>query len=113
MANSSFKLIDAVPNQILRWMGNSTPSFSDGRNVDLQTMQGVAAYAGSTLSGQALSGVGGAAKGIGGAIGGALNKDKSGGDGGGDGASPKPKASDRVKERLAERRNRGPNRPKS
>ena len=56
MANSSFKLIDAVPNQILRWMGNSTPSFSDGRNVDLGTMQGVAAYAANNVVSSASQG---------------------------------------------------------
>jgi len=57
MANSSFKLIDAVPNQILRWMGNSTPSFSDGRNVDLGTMQGVAAYATNQVASQGVGGI--------------------------------------------------------
>ena len=49
MANSAFKLIDAVPNQILRWMGNSTPTFNDGRDPQLGTMQGVAAYAANNV----------------------------------------------------------------
>ena len=37
-------------------MGNSTPSFSDGRNVDLGTMQGVAAYAANNVVSSASQG---------------------------------------------------------
>lgn len=39
MANTSFQMIDQVPNQIMRWFGSPATSFSDGRQVDMQSMQ--------------------------------------------------------------------------
>ena len=37
MATSSFKMIDLIPQQILRWMGSSATGFSDGSNAEQLT----------------------------------------------------------------------------
>lgn len=44
---SSFKMIDAVPNDILRWMGSSVTAFNDSRKNPAQTMMS-SSYTGTT-----------------------------------------------------------------
>lgn len=52
MATSSFKLIDQIPNNILRWMGAGVQSFSDRRDDPTQGLTQFAAIGGSQISGQ-------------------------------------------------------------
>jgi hypothetical protein len=42
MAMSSFKLIDLIPNNILRWMGQSVATFNDQREDAAQGLVGKA-----------------------------------------------------------------------
>lgn len=49
MANTSFKLIDMIPNQILRWMGSSTSSFGDMSQDNLETLTQTAAISGAQM----------------------------------------------------------------
>lgn len=55
MAMSSFKLIDLIPNNILRWMGQSTATFNDSREDAAQSLVGKATV-GSQQTSSALSG---------------------------------------------------------
>ncbi len=55
MAMSSFKLIDIIPNNILRWMGQSTATFNDQREDAAATLVGKATV-GSQQTSSALSG---------------------------------------------------------
>lgn len=52
MAQSSFKLIDMIPNQILRWMGSSTSSFGDMSDDPLDRMTSTAAIKGAQMTPQ-------------------------------------------------------------
>ena len=65
MAQGSFKLIDMIPNQILRWMGSSTSSFGDMSQDQLETLTQTAAISGAQMVPQ----VTGAASKAGGALG--------------------------------------------
>lgn len=76
MALSSFKLIDLIPNQIMRWMGTNVSTFSDMAGDPAQTLTQYTAIAGSQIVGQVTGGVQqfvggmqGAAKSLGGAAG--------------------------------------------
>lgn len=60
MAMSSFKLIDLIPNNILRWMGQSVSTFNDEREDAAKSMMGTAAVG----SQQAIDAVGGGIKGV-------------------------------------------------
>jgi len=51
---TSFKLVDAVPNQILRWIGSGVSTFSDGREDPIGGNVQMAMAAGSIVSGQAV-----------------------------------------------------------
>ncbi len=53
IGSSCFKLIDLIPNQILRWMNIQTASFNDGRK---DATEGLLMYA--SLGGQKFSGMG-------------------------------------------------------
>lgn len=55
---SSFKLIDLIPNNILRWMGQSISTFNDSREDAAQNLMG-SAYTGGQ---QAIQGIGGSAE---------------------------------------------------
>jgi hypothetical protein len=75
MALSSFKLIDLIPNQIMRWMGTSVSTFSDQTGDPAQTLTQYTAIAGSQIAGQVtggaqqfMQGLQGAAKSGGGAV---------------------------------------------
>ncbi len=52
LATSSFKLIDQIPNSILRWMGAGVQSFGDQRDDPAQGMVQYAAFGGANLAGQ-------------------------------------------------------------
>ncbi len=54
MAMASFKMIDKVPQGILRWFGSSTPSFADDRDDPSQGLVRYAAYSGSSMANQAV-----------------------------------------------------------
>ncbi|MEM7679656.1 MAG: DotA/TraY family protein [Pseudomonadota bacterium] len=62
MGMSCFKLIDTIPNQILRWMGQSVQTFNDSRD-DIAANMVQQSYIGGQ---QAISGLGGALKSAGG-----------------------------------------------
>ncbi len=47
---SSFKLIDLIPNQILRWMGNTTPTFNDSSEEPGKELVSKIAIGGTLLS---------------------------------------------------------------
>jgi len=51
MAMSSFKLIDHIPNNILRWMGQSTATFNDQREDAAQSLVGKATVGSQQTSG--------------------------------------------------------------
>ena len=55
MGMSSFKLIDHIPNNILRWMGQSTATFNDQREDAAQGLVGKATV-GSQQTSSALGG---------------------------------------------------------
>ncbi len=53
---SSFKLIDQIPHQILRWMGSSASAFQDNHQSMAESISGKA-YKGGTLTSNKLSGM--------------------------------------------------------
>lgn len=52
LATSSFKLIDQIPNSILRWMGAGVQSFGDQHDDPAQGMVQYAAFGGANMAGQ-------------------------------------------------------------
>ncbi|MCC6597826.1 MAG: DotA/TraY family protein [Alphaproteobacteria bacterium] len=68
MATASFKLIDRIPDEILRWMSQGVSSFSD-INQDPIQLQRYAAMGGITAGQTAVGGIRDAAAGLGGAVG--------------------------------------------
>jgi conjugal transfer/type IV secretion protein DotA/TraY len=50
MATSCFKLIDLIPNQLIRWFGNSVASFADKAPDPAENLVRYTAYAGYTFS---------------------------------------------------------------
>lgn len=56
MALSSFKLIDLIPQQIMRWMGTSASTFSDQSGDPAQTLTQYTAIAGSQIVGHVTGG---------------------------------------------------------
>lgn len=63
MALSSFKLIDLIPNNILRWMGQSVSTFNDQREDAAQTLVGkstIGAQQASSALGKGLGQIAGA-----------------------------------------------------
>jgi conjugal transfer/type IV secretion protein DotA/TraY len=57
MATASFKLIDMIPNSILRWMGAGVQTFSDNREDPTQYMIRYAAIGGAQIGGQVAGGL--------------------------------------------------------
>lgn len=51
MALSSFKLIDLIPNQIMRWMGSNVSTFSDMQGSAAESLTNYTAIAGSQIVG--------------------------------------------------------------
>ena len=64
MALSSFKLIDMIPNSILRWMGSSVTSFGDSAQDAAQSLTQYAAIGGGMVFQQGLGGVQGGIQGM-------------------------------------------------
>ena len=66
---TSFKLVDTIPNQILRWIGNGTPTFSEGKEDPVQGNVGVmaatAGFVSSSASSNLSQGASGAGQGLG------------------------------------------------
>ena len=58
MAMSSFKLIDIIPNNILRWMGQSVSTFNDEAENPAEGLVGKAAVGAQ----QSISAIGGGAQ---------------------------------------------------
>ncbi len=55
LATSCFKLIDLIPNQILRWMGASVTTFGDSNDGAAEKISQYAAFGGSHITGQLTS----------------------------------------------------------
>lgn len=72
LALSSFKLIDKIPDNILRWAGAGVSSFGDIDQDQVESLNRYAAVGGLTVGNQAAGAVRDASKGIGGAVGAAV-----------------------------------------
>ncbi|NCC20968.1 MAG: hypothetical protein EOM26_00730 [Alphaproteobacteria bacterium] len=57
MATASFKLIDAIPNSILRWIGSGVSSFGDNRDDPTDGLVRYAAIGGATIGSQVAGGL--------------------------------------------------------
>ncbi|MEZ5903228.1 MAG: DotA/TraY family protein [Alphaproteobacteria bacterium] len=68
MAVSSFKMINLVPNNILRWLGQSVASFSDNDKDPAQGLTQYAAIGGARIGGQLAGGLTKAGQGLGGLV---------------------------------------------
>jgi ABC-type multidrug transport system permease subunit len=68
MAVSSFKMITLVPNNILRWLGQSVASFSDNDKDPAQGLTQYAAIGGARIGGQLAGGLTKAGQGLGGLV---------------------------------------------
>ncbi len=68
-ATSAFKLIDSIPDNILRWMGASVSSFGDINQDPAEGLTQYAALGGITAGQQAVGGVNKLSSGLGGALG--------------------------------------------
>jgi conjugal transfer/type IV secretion protein DotA/TraY len=66
---TSFKLVDKIPNQILRWIGSGASSFSDGNDVDMGGNTQMLGAAGAFLGGSVANSISSNAGGLGQAIG--------------------------------------------
>ncbi len=69
MALASFKLIDKIPDNILRWAGASVSSFGDINDDNVDSLSRYAAMGGMTIGSQAAGAVKSASGGLGGASG--------------------------------------------
>ncbi len=71
MATSSFKLIDLIPDNLLRWMGSSVSAFADikGNEAQIQEINKYAGTAGLILGSQVGGQVSQLGRGIGGVVG--------------------------------------------
>lgn len=69
MATTSFKMIDQVPQNVMRWIGSSVPIFNDNKQDPTQGLTTYVSLAGNSIVPKMLSGVTGAARGLGGALG--------------------------------------------
>lgn len=68
MAVSSFKMINLVPNNILRWLGNSVDAFSDNAPDPTQGLTQYAAIGGAKFGGDIAGGIASGAGGLGSAV---------------------------------------------
>jgi len=73
LATSSFKLIDQIPNSILRWMGSGAQAFADRREDPAQNLTTYAAIGGAQIGGQVTGILSQGAKGVGSAGGSLFN----------------------------------------
>ncbi|MGH1404694.1 MAG: DotA/TraY family protein [Alphaproteobacteria bacterium] len=72
MAMASFKLIDKIPDNILRWAGAGVSSFGDIEQDNVESLNRYAAMGGMTIGNQAAGAMVEVSKGAGGALGGML-----------------------------------------
>lgn len=72
MAVSSFKMINLVPNNILRWLGQSVAAFNDSADDPAGNLSQYAAIAGSQIGGKLAGGVTQLSQGVGGIGGGVI-----------------------------------------
>ncbi len=68
LALSSFKLIDKIPDNILRWAGAGVSSFGDIDQDQVESLNRYAAVGGMTVGSQAAGAIRGAGQGLGGAL---------------------------------------------
>lgn len=68
MAVSSFKMINLVPNNILRWLGNSVSAFSDNAPDPTQGLTQYAAIGGAKVGGDLAGGLASGSQGLGSAV---------------------------------------------
>lgn len=69
LATSSFKLIDQIPNSILRWMGTGAQAFADRREDPAQNLTTYAAIGGAQIGSQVTGILSQGAQGVGKAVG--------------------------------------------
>lgn len=74
MAIAAFKLIDKIPDNLLRWMGNSVSSFGDINQDSVDGLTRYAALGGATAGRELASGIQKASQGAGGSVGTLLNR---------------------------------------
>lgn len=74
LATASFKLIDKIPDNIMRWMGAGVSSFGDINEDPTQSLTRYAAIGGMTVGQKATGGLQQAAKGVGDTFGGEVAK---------------------------------------
>ncbi|MFP4098330.1 MAG: DotA/TraY family protein [Alphaproteobacteria bacterium] len=72
MAMSSFKLIDKIPDNILRWAGAGVSSYGDIDQDNVESLSRYAAMGGMTIGNQAAGAVVQLGKGLGGQVGGVV-----------------------------------------
>lgn len=69
LAMSSFKLIDKIPDNILRWAGAGVSAYGDIDQDNVESLSRYAAVGGMTIGSQATGAIRGAAQGLGGVVG--------------------------------------------
>ncbi|PZO87910.1 MAG: hypothetical protein DI626_02960 [Micavibrio aeruginosavorus] len=69
MATASFKMIDAVPANIMRWIGSGVSKFNDNAEDPTGGLTQYAALGGAQISGQVMGGLSQGASGLGAALG--------------------------------------------
>lgn len=69
MATASFKMIDAIPANIMRWIGSGVAKFNDNAEDPTGGLTRYAAIGGATISGEVLGGLKSGAGGLGSALG--------------------------------------------
>lgn len=79
MATTSFKMIDQIPQHVMRWIGSSVPIFNDDKQDPTSGLTTYTALAGNQIVPQMLSGVKSGAGGIGAGLGQAMKMAGGGG----------------------------------
>ncbi len=74
LAMSSFKLIDKIPDNILRWAGAGVSAYGDIDQDNVESLSRYAAVGGMTIGNQAAGAVVQLGKGLGGSLGGEIGK---------------------------------------
>lgn len=74
MGSGSFKLVDTIPGDILRWMGGGVTTFSDINQENIGKLQKYVAVSGLTVGSQITGSINQLAGGVGGMLGGELQK---------------------------------------
>jgi len=69
IGTTSFKLVDTIPNQIMRWIGSNPGTFSDGREDPISGNQQMLGAAGAFIGGSMANSISSGAKGAGQATG--------------------------------------------